>query len=129
VLAVGAVEQRDGKWTRAGYSTHGPWVDATARGSNLQSTFTRETTKVAQGSTTSPADPTITFGGWAAWDGTSFATPIAAAVLARTMSRKGLASAAEAQAQLLATSPPAPRPDFPNAVLLDELEGVPEPSW
>jgi hypothetical protein len=128
VLAVGAVEQRGGKWTRAGYSNHGRWVDATARGSNLQSTFTREKTKVAQGSTTSPADPTIAFGGWAAWDGTSFATPIAAAVLARTMSRNGLASAAEAQARLLATSPPAPQPDFPHAVLLDELEGIPEPS-
>jgi hypothetical protein len=83
---------------------------------------------VAEGSTTSPTDPTIAFGGWAAWDGTSFATPIAAAVLARTMSRNGLASAAEAQAQLLATSPPAPQPDFPHAVLLDELEGIPEPS-
>lgn len=128
VLAVGAVEPRDGKWTRASYSNHGPWVDATARGSNLQSTFSREQTKVAQGLTTSPADPTIAFGGWAAWDGTSFATPIAAAVLARTMSRNGLASAAGAQAQLLASSPPAPQPDFPHAVLLDELEGMPEPS-
>jgi subtilisin family serine protease len=128
VLAVGAVEQRDGSWTRADYSNHGAWVDATARGSNLQSTFTREKTKVAQGSTTSLTDPTIAFGGWAAWDGTSFATPIAAAVLARTMSRNGLAAAAEAQAQLLATSPPAPQPDFPHAVLLDELEGMPEPS-
>ncbi len=43
-----------GKWSRAGYSNHGPWVDATARGSNLQSTFTRAKTKVAQGSTISP---------------------------------------------------------------------------
>ena len=61
------------------YSNYGPWVDATARGSNLQSTFTREKTKVAQGSAPSPTDPTIAFDGWAAWDGTSFATPIAAA--------------------------------------------------
>ena len=35
VLAVGAVEQRDGKWSRADYSNHGAWVDAIARGSNL----------------------------------------------------------------------------------------------
>ena len=98
VLAVGAVEQREGKWTRAGYSNHGPWVDATARGTNLQSTFTREKTKLATGLTISPTDPTIAFDGWASWDGTSFATPIAAAMLARTMSRKGLTAAAEAQA-------------------------------
>jgi subtilisin family serine protease len=129
VLAIGAVEQREGKWTRAAYSNHGPWVDATARGSNLQSTFTREKTMVAQGLTTNPTtDPTIAFGGWASWDGTSFATPIVAALLARTMSRDGLVSAAEAQSHLLATSPPAQQPDFPRAVLLDELEGMPEPS-
>ena len=127
VLGVGAIEQRGGMWTRAGYSNHGSWVDATARGSNLQSTFAREKTKVAQGTTTSPTDPTIAFGGWAAWDGTSFSTPIAAALIARTMSRNGLASAAVAQSQLLATAPLAPQPDFPHAVLLDELEGLPEP--
>jgi Subtilase family len=128
VLAVGAVEQGDGKWARADYSNHGPWVDATARGSNLQSTFAREKTLVAQGSTINPVtDPTIAFGGWASWDGTSFATPIAAAMVARTMSRNGLVSAAEAQTHLLASSPPAAQPDFSHAVLLDELEGKPEP--
>ena len=57
VLAVGAVDERSGKWTRAAYSNHGPWVDATARGSNLQSTFARAKTKIALGSTISPFDP------------------------------------------------------------------------
>jgi len=128
VLAIGAVENRKGQWARASYSNHGWWVDAAARGTNLQSTFTREKTKVAQGTSPAPTDPTIAFGGWAAWDGTSFATPIAAAMLARTMSRNGLANAAEAEAQLLASAPPAPQPDFPLAVLLDELEGRPDPS-
>ncbi len=128
VLAVAAVEEHFGKWTRARYSNHGPWVDATARGSNLQSTFTREKTKVAQGSTTSTTDPLIAFGGWAAWDGTSFATPIAAAMVARTMSRNGWTSAPGAQAKLLASAPLAPQPDFPHALLLDELEGLPDPS-
>ena len=128
VLAVGAVEQRSGTWARASYSNHGQWVDVAARGSNLQSTFARAKTMVAQGATTSPTtDPTIAFGGWAAWDGTSFATPITAAMLARTMSRKGLSSPTEAQTQLLASAPLAPQPDFPHAVLLDELEGMPEP--
>ena len=73
-------------------------------------------------------DPTIAFGGWATWDGTSFATPIAAAMIARTMSRSGVFSAGEAQSHLLASAPPAAQPDFPHAVLLDELEGMPEPT-
>jgi hypothetical protein len=128
VLAVGAVEQRGGRWTRAPFSDYGWWVDAAARGVNLRSTFAHDKTKQAQGATAEPAtDPTIAFDGWAAWDGTSFAAPIAAAVLARTMSRNGLATAADAQAALLAGAPPAPQPDFPLAVLIDELEGRAEP--
>jgi hypothetical protein len=124
VLGVGAVEQNAGAWTRASYSNLGPWVDAAARGSNLQSTFATDQTKVAQGLTPAVTDPTIAFSGWAEWDGTSFATPIAAAMIARTMSRAGLGSAVDAQSRLLQNSPPAPQPDFPNAVLLDELQGM-----
>ncbi len=116
VLGVGAVEQKT-VWSRAPYSNFGWWVDAAARGTDLQSTFVREKTKVEGG-------PAIAFDGWAAWDGTSFATPIAAAMIARTMSRNGISTAAEAQTHLLATSPAAPQPDFPLAVLLDELEGA-----
>ncbi len=123
VLAVGAVENDGSTWWRAGYSNHGPWVDVAARGSNLESTFAREKTKVALGATTSPFDPTIAFKGWAAWDGTSFATPIAAAMIARTMTRSGL-PAPEAQLKLLANATPAP-PDFANAVQVDELQGMP----
>ena len=128
VLSVGAVESSAEKWTRASYSNYGAWVDATARGSNLQSTFGRGKTKVAQGLTISPTDPTIAFNGWAAWDGTSFATPIAAALIARTMTRAGLGSPATAEQQLLATTPLAPQPDFPHAVVLDELDGLPDPA-
>jgi hypothetical protein len=128
VLGVGAVEGGEGKWARAPYSNHGRWVDATARGSNLQSTFTRAKTLLALGSAPSPADPTIAFDGWARWDGTSFATPIAAAMIARTMTRAGLGSAAEAQLKLTLNAPAAPAPDFPRAVLLDELEGKAEPA-
>jgi hypothetical protein len=123
VLGVGAVDESDGKWTRADYSNHGAWVDAVARGTNLQSTFARARTHVALGHTTSPFDPIVTFDGWAAWDGTSFATPIAAAMIARELSRTGGGPAADAEARLLAAAPPAPQPDFPRAVLLDELEG------
>ena len=121
VLAAGAVEQRSGHWHRAPFSNHGYWVDATARGVALESTFAHAKTKVAQGSTPAPTDPTIAFNGWACWDGTSFSAPITAGMLARTMTRNGLATAEEAKDHLLATSPPAPQPDFPLAVLLDEL--------
>jgi hypothetical protein len=121
VLAVGAVDQKDSHWRRADFSNYGWWVDAAARGVNLFSTFSKGKTLVAQSDKPDPSDPSITFEGWAAWDGTSFSSPITAAVLARTMSRNGLASAADAQAQLLSTSPPAPQPDFPLAVLVDEL--------
>jgi subtilase family protein len=128
VYAVGALEADAGKWRRADYSNAGPWVDAIARGSNLQSTFARAATKVAQGTTASPTDPTVSFGGWASWDGTSFSTPIAAAMLARTMTRSSLPSPREAEYRLMATAPFGTSPEFPNAALLDELEGLPDPT-
>jgi hypothetical protein len=127
VVAVGAVENRDGAWKGADYSNFGPWVDATARGTNLQSTFARGKTKVSLGPFITRLDPTITFTGWAAWDGTSFATPIAAAMIARTMSRKGLTASSEGAFATLQNATPAPA-DFPHAVLLDELEGRPDPN-
>jgi hypothetical protein len=126
VLAVGAVENA-GKWSRASYSNYGPWVDAIARGSNIQSTFARAKTMVAQGLIADPADPVTSFDGWASWDGTSFATPIAAAMIARTMTRGGLPSPFEAEFKLTHTTPPSPLSEFPNAVLLDEMEGLPAP--
>ena len=122
VLAVGAVDEQDAHWQKAQFSNFGWWVDAAARGVNLQSTFTKGKTKQATGPTPDPADPWIAFNGWAAWDGTSFASPITAGMLARTMSRNGFTSAADAQAHLLSTSPPAPQPHFPLAVLVDELQ-------
>jgi subtilase family protein len=122
VVAAGAVDSKDGHWSKADFSNYGWWVDTAARGVNLQSTFNKGKSREATGSKPDPNDPWITFNGWAAWDGTSFASPITAAMLARTMSRNGFATAAEAQAHLLSTSPPAPQPDFPLAVLVDELQ-------
>jgi subtilisin family serine protease len=118
---VGAVTELDAHWQRADFSNYGYWVDATARGVNLQSTFTKGKTRKATGSKPDPNDPFISFDGWAGWDGTSFASPITAGMIARAMSRNGFTSAADAQAHLLQTSPPAPQPDFPLAVLVDEL--------
>jgi subtilase family protein len=128
VLAVGAVENLGGKWGAADYSNFGDWVDATARGTNLQSTFGSGRTRVASGLVPSRLDPIVTFRGWSAWDGTSFSTPITAALIAREMSRERLPSAALAEEQLLANAPAAGQAEFPNAVFLDELEGRPDPN-
>jgi subtilisin family serine protease len=121
VLGVGAADPLAGAWTRADYSNYGGWVDATARGTNLQSTFARARTKLALGPEPGPFDPVIAFNSWAAWDGTSFATPIAAAMIARTMTREQIGAPLEAEEKLLANAPAAPA-DFPRAVLLDELK-------
>lgn len=122
VLAVGAVQEKTPQWCKADFSNSGWWVDAVARGVNLESMFAKGKTKAAAGATPQPAtDPTWTFEGWAAWDGTSFAAPITAGVLARTMSRNGFGTAEDAKDHLLSISPPAPQPDFPLAVLVDEL--------
>jgi hypothetical protein len=122
VLSVGAAEEQDGYWRTAAYSNVGDWVDVVARGSHLQSVFTYAKTLVAQGAQVDPkTDPSIAFEGWAEWSGTSFSTPIAAAMIARTMTRSGLYHAPSAAAKLQLASAPAPLAEFPNAKLIDEL--------
>jgi hypothetical protein len=127
VVGVGAVDRGKTGWTRPGWSNYGYWVDAVARGANVASTY-------ALGATTNVVDPhnpggtKVTFDGWARWDGTSFATPVVAAYLARLVTRHGFGTAQQAVDFLLATAPPAPQPDFPLAVLVDDLDpGVPLP--
>ncbi|MBE2315895.1 S8/S53 family peptidase [Solirubrobacter sp. CPCC 204708] len=121
VVSVGAIEDREGVFAPASFSNYGDWVDLVARGAGLQSTFARETTKVATGPTPSKSDPSITFEGWAEWDGTSFSTPIAAAMIARTMTRAGLLSAADASHKLHVSAPLSGLAPFPYARLLDEF--------
>ena len=122
VVSVGAVEDTEGVWAPASYSNQGAWVDLVARGSNLQSTFAHESTKVAEGPVIDPAnDGSVTFDGWAEWDGTSFSTPIAAAMIARTMTRTGTYSAPAASSKLQLASANASLAEFPNAKLVDEL--------
>jgi Subtilase family len=127
VVAVGAVDRGKTGWKRPKWSNYGYWVDAVARGVNVASTFAGPvTTKCVV-----PPDPAVqtrTFDGWARWDGTSFSTPTVAAYLARLITRHGFATAQQAVDFMLATSPPAPHPDFPLAVLIDDLDpGVPLP--
>ena len=83
---------------------------------------TPKTTLVAQGPVADAKnDPSVSFDGWAEWDGTSFSTPIAAAMIARTMTRTGIYHAPDAAYKLTQNSPSAALADFPNAKLVDEL--------
>jgi hypothetical protein len=119
VLGVGAADL-DGRWTRPDWSNYGYWVDVVTRGSNVASTYATAKTRFVE----KRGDPesAVAFEGWARWDGTSFATPVVAGYLARLMTRNALANAQAAVPHLLA-NPPAPQPDFPLAVLVDDLEG------
>jgi hypothetical protein len=121
VVGVGAVQQRSGTWVRPKWSNYGYWVDAVARGVNVASTYALDvkTRFVAQPGAT---ETTLTFDGWARWDGTSFSTPVVAAYLARLITRHRLATAQAAVDHLLSTAPPAPHPGFPLAVLVDDLD-------
>ena len=122
VLAVGAVEDKRGKWAPASYSNYGPWVDAVARGSQPAVDVRAREDEGRPGPVDRARhDPIVAFDGWAEWDGTSFSTPIAAAMIARTMSRTGLYHAPDAAYKLTLNSPGAALAEFPNAKLVDEL--------
>jgi hypothetical protein len=77
VVAVGALDE-DGE--PAIYTNYGPWVDASAPGTNLVSLFFDGFNGPGWAENTEDPDD---FQGWARWSGTSFATPVVAAVLAR----------------------------------------------
>jgi Subtilase family len=78
VIAVGAVGP-DGPtpWTN-----YGEWVDACAPGADLVSAFFAKFDGPAPRVNTADPDK---FEGWATWSGTSFATPVVAAAIAREM--------------------------------------------
>ena len=94
-VAVGALgtDQQHRAW----FSNHGPWVDVYALGEGLVNAYAtglytyREPPK-------RPAKQT--FAGLARWDGTSFATPVVAGLIAEEMSRTGSSAAAAKDAVL-----------------------------
>ena len=47
---------------------------------------------------------------------------------ARTMTRSNLPAASEGELKLIGNAPVGTQADSPNAVLLDELEGLPDPN-
>jgi len=77
VIAVGAL----GPTGPAAFTNWGPWVTACAPGVDIVSNFFKNIDEVDDGSS-----QTSYFLGWASWCGTSFATPIVAAAIAREMS-------------------------------------------
>jgi hypothetical protein len=71
VIAVGAVGPNGPAW----FSNWGPWVNASAPGVDVVSTF-------FDFQETGPMEAAPDFRGWAAWSGTSFAAPTVAAAIA-----------------------------------------------
>ena len=98
VLAVGAV---DDSLERAAFSNFGWWVDASARGVQVLSTFLEfdESRRARPIAGRKPQR----FRRWATWSGTSFAAPKLSGEIAATMTRLGTRNAREAAAALLAS--------------------------
>jgi subtilisin family serine protease len=82
VIGVGAVQfDKAGKaWRRADFSNFGWWVDASAPGVDVESTYLRFDGELRDASR---AD----FDDWALWQGTSFATPRVVGAIAAAMGR------------------------------------------
>ena len=87
VVAVGAV---DAAGERAAYSNYGWWVDASAEGTDVRSTFVVHDGPVPD---TAGVDADC-FRGYASWSGTSFAAPQVSAWLAGAMADRGLPASA-----------------------------------
>jgi subtilisin family serine protease len=97
VIAVGAVDNRNGQLQRAPFSNFGSWVDCCAPGVEIRSTYvTGEWRLEAPGSDGSMEKLT----GWACWSGTSFATPHVTAAIAARMQSDGLTPRQAAHAVL-----------------------------
>lgn len=88
VLSVGALDIHHGRVRRAHFSNYGPWVRVWLPGTRVRSTY-------LQGTWKRPSDPLPRpMHGTACWDGTSFAAPQLAALIANQLQNSGTAAAA-----------------------------------
>lgn len=88
VLAVGALDIHHGHPRRAHFSNHGPWVRVYLPGTRIRSTY-------LQGIWKRPSDPAPRpMHGTACWNGTSFAAPQLAALIANQIPYAATAAAA-----------------------------------
>jgi hypothetical protein len=92
VVGVAAVTGAEGGFAPAPYSNYGAWVDACAVGQRA-STYVK-------GQLVLIGTPPVVYGGFASWDGTSFAAPHVAGRVATMMTANKM-TAAEAAALLL----------------------------
>jgi subtilisin family serine protease len=97
VIAVGALD-RAAK-ARAPFSNHGWWVDSSAPGVDVLSSFV----EFQEAGPAQPGRTPQTFKRWATWSGTSFAAPKVAGEIAALKTTARLPSARAAAQQLLAT--------------------------
>ncbi len=122
VVAVGALDADGGP---APFSNRGPWVDAAALGTDVESAFPHQSRGRLDGAHV--AD------GYARWSGTSFAAAVVAGVVAARVNGKGQ-SGAEAARSMLAGAAferrfgPTVRRVLAPAALEPPLASLPEPS-
>lgn len=97
VIAVGAVDNRNGQIKRAAFSNFGDWVDCCAPGVEIRSTYVKGEWRLD-----APGDDGSVeqLDGWACWSGTSFATPHVTAAIAARMQSDGLTPRQAAHAVL-----------------------------
>jgi subtilisin family serine protease len=95
VVAVGALDAGG----RSRFSNFGPWVDASAPGVDVVSTFFTDFDDCDE-----DGNVVDCYRGWASWSGTSFAAPKVAGVIAQTMYLRET-TAQEAWAHLAETTP------------------------
>ena len=100
VVAVGALDTRDGPPRRAGFSNYGSWVDVYTPGVRIRSTYLQARWKLRRDRTARHID------GYAYWSGTSFAAPQVAALITTLIPAAGSARAAASAVLASATQQP-----------------------
>jgi hypothetical protein len=103
-VSAGAVVRVDQRWARAAFSNYGDWIDFCAPG-------------LVTGPFLEWKEQPQPYGGWAAWAGTSFSTPLVTGAIAALMSLQGPKDPFAALEALRRSHDEAPH-DFRNATVI-----------